>query len=812
MFYEEIILDGCNRTALNGKRRVVIRPTSRVQLVLGTNSSGKSSLLEIGFCCFPPDPHNFDKPGFWSVKFTHKGRHYYQTAEYGEKTNRYSFVVDGGENLNPGGTITMQMELVKQYIGYDKDLHAFLLGLPKARFTQMDSKRRQHWIAKFSSHDFAYAFDRYNHYKKQANAANHNVAYLRSELAELKRRMLEPEDIQAMRDKAKELHDTLDMLLLEPKSNTEDVDPFEILCELDKTIDKMVSFLCDEYPDTVGARDMNELTQMKVDIENHLNTLQGELNVRGQRLSDCMQRKGRAEALTEVSPEKITEELQRLRTELTEVPELRTGLHETLLVPIGQAAVELRQIVGELPNERPDTSGAVAMQETIHQSEIRLGKIMALLDGLKAEAAYIHKCEEVECPDCHSKFKPGIKPGELEALAERIKNGEVMTESQTKRLYELYAELKDIHATIDAYRRLDTFREQYGRAYSGLFQFFDQFGWKDLGKEIVGKLAIYEGDVQTAVRRGRLTNSIKNLEDALQNIKLEAGDLANAFADYDEAFEEYNLLFQKIEDVKRRKARISTAYSQMQMWEGKVQDCERSYEDMRRMMIEYMNRQGDHAILELIKKTKVTLGIHEAALNENETYETLAKDMTNKLEKALVRKEAYDGLTAALSPKTGLIAEHIQNQLGGILGHANQQIEAVWGYSLAINVGEVGEAELDYKFPMVVGDTPRPDISVGSSSVRDIIDQVMRLTGYSCMNLQDYPLFVDELGGTFDATHKQNLIPFLKSLIDDPRYSQVLMISHSLNGQTAFPGAEVIILDDRNIVFPHKYNQHVEFS
>lgn len=812
MFYEEIILERCNRTALNGKTRIVIRPTSRVQLVLGTNSSGKSSLLELGFTPIPPDPHNFDKPGFWSVKFSHKGRRYHETAEYGEKTSRYTFSIDGGENLNPGGTITMQLELIKHHLGYDKDLHAFLLGLPKSRFTQMDSKRRQHWCAKFSAHDFSYAFDRYNHYKKQYNAANHAVAYLRSELAELKRRMLEPEDIQAMRDKAKELHDLLDMLLVEPKSNVEEIDPFHILNELEETIDRIVAFLCEEFPDTADARSAEELIQMKVDVENHLNTLQGELNVRAQRLTECDQRKGRAEALTEVSPDKISEELQRLRTELAEVPELRTGLHDTLLVPVGQAAVELRQIVGELPNERPAVDTAMALQETITQHEIRLGKITALLDGLKHQADYIHKCEEVTCPDCHSRFKPGIKPGELEALAERISNGEALSESGAKRLIQLHGELKDIYATIDAYRRLDTFREQYGRAYSGMFQFFDQFGWKELGKELVAKLAIYEGDVQVSAKRNRLNNSIKTLEDALQNIKLEAGELANAFADYDEAHAEYTSLWEKLEVVKKRRDRISKAYRHMSDWDQKLKDCEMAYESMRTLLINYMNRQGDQAIFELIKKTKVTLGIHEAALNENETFETLAKDMHNKLEQALVRKEAYDGLVNALSPKTGLIAEHIQFQLGGILGYANKQIESVWGYSLHIAVGDVGESDLDYKFPMVVGDTPRPDIANGSTSVRDIVDQVMRLTGYESMDLQEYPLFVDELGGTFDATHQQNLIPFLKSLIDDPRYSQVLMISHSLDGQTAFPGAEVIILDDRNIVYPHKYNQHVEFS
>lgn len=812
MFYEEIILERCNRTALNGKERVVIRPTSRVQMVLGTNSSGKSSLLELGFSPIPPDPHNFDKPGFWSVKFHHKGRHYHETAEYGDK-NRYTFSVDGGENLNRGGTITVQLELIKQYLGgYDRDLHAFLTGQEKSRFTAMEAKRRQHWIAKFSEQDFTYAFDRYNHYKRQANATDKIVEYLRSELAEAKRRMMDPDDIASMRAKAKELHDTLDMLMMEPKSNADERDPFELLSDLERTIDSIAMFLDCEYPKTEGALGMDQLVQFKADAEAQLNTLQGELNVRAQRLTDCEQRKGRAAALTEVSPETIENELARLREELSEAPTLRTGIHESLLIPASQIANDLRWIIADLPSEKPAEADAAAKQETIHQAEIRLGKIVGLLESLKQNADYIHKCEEVECPDCHSRFKPGIKPGELEALQARINQGETLAESESMRLRKLEEELSDMVAVLNAYRRLDEFRDRYSSTYSGLFSFFDRFGWKDLGKEILSKFAIYEGDVTVAAKRQRLESNITTLENALRNMKLEAGELAGAFADYDAALAEYNLLFARVGDAKRRKARIETAYFKMVEWERKVEDCERAYESLRGKLIDYMNLQGDHAIMELIRKTKVTLGIHEAALNENETYETLAKDLENKLKQALVRQEGYDGLVAAMSPKNGLIAEHIQNQLGRILGCANNVIESVWGYSLHIEAGEPGETEVDYKFPMIVGDTPRPDISAGSTSVKDIVNQAMRLTGYECMDLTDYPLWIDELGGTFDAAHRQNLIPFLKSLIDNPRFSQVLIISHSLDGQTAFPGAEIIILDDRNINFPHTYNQHVEFS
>jgi ABC-type hemin transport system ATPase subunit len=80
------------------------------------------------------------------------------------------------------------------------------------------------------------------------------------------------------------------------------------------------------------------------------------------------------------------------------------------------------------------------------------------------------------------------------------------------------------------------------------------------------------------------------------------------------------------------------------------------------------------------------------------------------------------------------------------------------------------------------------------------------------MKLTDYPLYLDELGSSFDETHQYKLVPLIKELADDPRFSQVLIISHALVNQTAFPSSQTIILDNRNLEYNHPYNEHVEFA
>lgn len=811
MFYEEIILHRCNRTALNGKDHVVIRPTSKTQLILGTNGGGKSSLLEIGFSPLPPDPSDFFPGGYWSVKFHHKGRSYHCTADYGDK-NTYTFSVDGGENLNKGKTITVQRELVKQYLNYDKELHNFLLGISKSRFTMMDSRERQKWIAKFSANDFTFAFDRYNHYKRQANAQDKVLKYLRSELSAAKTRLMDADDIAAMRLRAKELHETLDVLIREPKSTNDPIDAFAILSDLDRTIDKIGEWLGTEFPSTEGVSNMTALSQLKIDCETQLNTLLGELNVRSQRLAECESRLERALKSLQYSPEDLEQSLTKYVGQLEALPALTSGLHESLLVPAGQLAVALRQAVSELPSEKRTEGDLIGLRESKAQLEIRANRVSALLDTLTQQADYIHKCEEVECPDCHSKFKPGIKPGELEELRARIIKGEELDREHTTRLAQMEEELSDMVATVHSYQQLDAIRTTFQQSHVGFFAYIDQFGWKDHGKQINEKIAIYERDVKINIERSKLMKTIDNISAALAEARAEVGGLETYRSDYNQAMEAYTSLHEEIQKVKFRKQRIEGAYVKMQQWETVAQDCERAYESIRQDLIRYTNSLGDEMVDDLIRKTKNSLGVLEAALNENDTYEMLAKDLENKITKVAVEKDAFSLIANELCPKTGLIAEQINLQLGGILGSVNHGIDSVWGYSLNISHGDVGENEVDYKFPMSVEGTPRPDISAGSSSIKDIVDQMFRLTGYSAMDLSDYPLYLDELGGTFDPAHRHNLIPFLKGLIDDPRFSQVLMISHSLDGQTAFPGAEIIILDDRNINYPHKYNTHVEFS
>ena len=77
------------------------------------------------------------------------------------------------------------------------------------------------------------------------------------------------------------------------------------------------------------------------------------------------------------------------------------------------------------------------------------------------------------------------------------------------------------------------------------------------------------------------------------------------------------------------------------------------------------------------------------------------------------------------------------------------------------------------------------------------------------MGLDDYPLFLDELAPDLDEKHRINIMSFVRSFVESKRCSQLFMVSHYASGYGAFTNAEILVLDDENLLnIPQVYNEH----
>lgn len=810
MRFRSTELVNCNRTALNGKKSIKIFPETKIQMVLGTNGCGKSSLISLGFSPLAPDPSNFDDDGYWGVVFDHKGRTYKLEAWYKEK-NSYSFIVDGGENLNKGRTITAHNDLVRIHFGYTKELHSLLTG--QLRFTEMSAQQRQHWISRYATADFTYAFAKYKEWRTMYTKAKNAAEWVSDHLVEAKGRLMDVADVIEMRKRADELHETLDMLMREPKSGNGALNDADLEWKIRSVNAEIDALLLTEYPDIIDFRSQDDLNLRLDQLDVIYNECNGELRVHAERLSELETLKAKAQQMLQIDPDVLKLEIEQIRKELNALPAPVTGIHESLLMAAPEVIIELRMATASLPPIRKTLGDVMKVSESILARKMKNNQYGGVLEDISRQIQHIQNCESIACPSCNHMFKPGVEPGTLEELETRRQKGHDITQGLDKELETLSDELDVVQETASAYEQMDILKNKYQARYPGLFSYLDQCGWTMLGRGLAEKYAMYERDVHSSGLRVKAQIRLDIVLDAISRFNHEGGEMSAVMENYYKAKAAYETTFKYLTEIKTNKTEVNTIRTGMLDYERRVMAAEASYDSLREELIKYCNHQGDVMVGDLIKKTKQSIGIVEYALAEQDGHETLVKDLEKQLVAASTQQVAMKKLVDAMCPKKGLLAEQITHQMNTVISVVNKIIQRVWGYPLYISPGAVDDDNgIDYKFPLTVDKVTRDDIAQGSSSAKDVVDQAFRLAGYGCMKLTDYPLYLDEIGASFDETHRHNLIPLIKDLADDARFSQVLIISHALDSQTAFPSSQTIILDDRNLTYPHQYNQHVEFA
>jgi recombinational DNA repair ATPase RecF len=145
----KLILRDYNLLFLNNIREIIFTPIKKTNLILGTNGSGKSSLLkELSPLVF--DKKHFGENGYKEVHIEHNNKMYILTQE----GNKCSFKENGVE-LNASANRKVQSTLVKEKLKYDIDYHKLFLGI--TNFTTMSPSERKEWLIRLSNVNYDYS-------------------------------------------------------------------------------------------------------------------------------------------------------------------------------------------------------------------------------------------------------------------------------------------------------------------------------------------------------------------------------------------------------------------------------------------------------------------------------------------------------------------------------------------------------------------------------------------------------------------------------------------------------------------------------
>ena len=240
MLITELKLRKFKRFALSQIDEFTITPTALIQLILGSNGCGKSSLIR-QLSPLPASADDFYKDGSKVIHISSRGNNYILQSTFSPV--RHSFIRNDEPDLNPGGSVTVFKELVKQEFGITTDVHDLMIG--EELFDEMSPMRKRDWFTKLADTNYDYALSVFNKLKERSRdtvgALKLNKNRLTSETAKL----ISPEEETKLREDTRLIQKELTLLMEQSAPLTNSIKYYENeknvnLIELEKLSNKLL--------------------------------------------------------------------------------------------------------------------------------------------------------------------------------------------------------------------------------------------------------------------------------------------------------------------------------------------------------------------------------------------------------------------------------------------------------------------------------------------------------------------------------------------------------------------------------------------
>lgn len=805
-------------------RHFIIQPTEPQQLILGTNGSGKSSILD-ELTPLPALKDAYGKEGSKTIEIAHLGSKYILSSTFKPKAH-HSFLKDG-EELNPGGTITVQKELVFREFGIDDQIHDLTQG--RIEFTKMSPNDRRIWLTKMSEVSYDYAISVYGKLVSRHRDAVGMLRNAKSQLVEETGKLVSDAEEAKLREDVSQLHSELTLLLENRDTKVDLYGGEDKLYRLEQglhVLAKQLIRLQVRRPFGSDCKSVEDITacieEIKLDIAARQSVLDHQVEEHGKL------EKG-VEALIKAGDEGVAA----LRKKIIPLREQRERALKGQVLGLagidpveGAKALEtayglLHDTLVAMPINEDRRFGQASLRtarERLATLKTEQGTVLTAISRLEAKQGHLesHRSDTTtQCPKCRHTWIQGFSEEQLEKLVEQISRGE-------SRRKELESQIADVEAEIQAI--LD-YAEQYRdftnavASFVVLRPFWDHILEDDLiftaPRVVNTKMEQLRWDLGRGLEANECETRIAEIEKIILSAT-EAGD-----ADVEEASLRLHLLSEQISTLT---AEIATRYDRLREFtDYKAQVTEalsmaKAVEESMQLMQQGITDQAEvlrqQTLDRVIRSHQSLLSRKEEALREIDRQKTVVEVLTQSIARSELDEQAYGRLAKELSPKEGLIAEGLMGFIRNFTGQMNGLIRKVWTHPLSVlpcGSADAGGAELDYKFPMMVNHKSNivPDVGRGSAGQREMVDFSFMVVARRYLGLSDAPLFLDEFGTALDEVHRTQAMNLIKSLMDQQAFPQLFMISHYASTHGTMTQAQICVVDPSNITVPNRYNQHV---
>lgn len=831
MFINHVTLHRCNRFYVKGIETLSVNPTLRTQIVMGTNGCGKSSLLKLGFSVLPAEKHDYKIGGYKLVRVLHEGELYELRSDRGPKAMSHSFKriisEDEFEELNGGHTAAVQRELLKEVFGMSITLHDVLTG--NVKFTDMNNTTRREWITLLSSANFDYVIKLYSKIKRAVRDTNVIIKHLSDRIVDETGKKIDEVTFNALKQQSSETYSKLMSLQknanrdgLAPSFNHYEREYIELSSEVEGILAK-ADMLRGQVPVMVTDTSSEAVIELKESLRSRVQMLEAALHEVSARHSDLDKQLHDLDALEDIDPKELSDRiavledsrnelLAKFKTITVEGDNYRNIPDHTYCFQVVSEVMNILHHMSSDDENMLDRTIYTANQRKLTEIQNHLIAGQSRIGELEYRLNHIHNCSTISCPNCNHSFKEGVNRTEEAEIRESLEKGRAFKQSMQEKIDSLVGWLRDANQVAERHQELNQIRNR-NPDLNHLWAIINDAGGFGVGRELVPLCNRFMGDVETNAQLTKYNLELVPLiarYDAC--IKLDrSGQLREIALTLSERVIVLQNSLMAAKDTLRE---VTLFHDRMTQAREICQTVEMGKKRLDELMDHMVKFIAVEEIEALVVRHQVKLGLLEQSLAEAEIQMGIINDLNKSIEEARSEELALAMLEKILSPKDGIIAEQILVFINTFITAINDVIAKFWGYNLALDLYDLEEGELDYKFPMYIHspDNLVPDISLGSDSQLDIINQAFVIVVYDFLELKDYPLHLDELGRTFDEVHRLNLTLGLKDLMADEKYSQIFFISHSFESQNSFPDSELVVLDDSHVTLKRAYNQHVEIS
>lgn len=761
------------RFKLGNVTRLEYMPNEQLCLIVGTNGSGKSSFIR-ALSLISLERKDFYDRGYRELTIEHNNN-VYMLIDH-KQPGKYSLLENNVE-LNPGGTKTVQLELIREYFGITPFIASLLTG--ETRFSSLPVNKRKEVFEVISNTDYTYILDVYNKLTVNLRDTAGVIKHLENKLSEL--------DSTVVKDKLDELEEVIEWhesILTLAYNKLPSTTPVDTANQADK-IYSLIAVLENTVAVEPDISLLNRLENRKIKLTDIIDSKLAKYK----EIKQLMDEQVASEALNSLSKqvEQLKSKLPAYITIDNLIPEL-TILEDNIPYLI-EAFRELYNLEYSYFNKERHTIAKLNYTELNDKFNTLTGELGTLRQRISELA--VNKELKADCNNCGNTVYYNFNPTEYDKLLNDADKCSKLKDTTEKELNIVIDTINNYEAVYKWLTLVNDIKQK-----SIVLQ---NILPNDL-RELMDNILFIENKVNTILATLTTLKELPVLDKEYKD-KL-ATYSKHKSMDIDDINKELHTIDNEIIDTRLKLQLVDRDILHQKHLIRAKEQLEENKETLRQLTSDYLvmlNRAAVNdtytVIQSYISSLKITIKELTAEYNNLKLLATKKDELLEEIKLTKAKLEDYKVLELALSPRKGLIAKSIGKFLNAFIDYSNSIIDKISNYPLSLADIDLTKDALTYRFKVNISNKPINDIQEGSTGQAEVIDTAIKMAIMKFLKLEDI-LFLDEYGANMDPVNKDRAF----SLVDNlDAYNQVYVITHDLAMLEKYTSYDIVILDNTGL-------------